>query len=76
MAVKYVKDFEFSADRGFHKSAEPMKAKASIWPLAISGGMIVRPAPKMALTICAISPRKARACCGGWVETNSTTAGR
>jgi hypothetical protein len=29
MAVKYVKDFEFSADRGFHKSAEPMKAKAS-----------------------------------------------
>ena len=29
MAVKYVKDFEFSSDRGFHKSAEPMKAKAS-----------------------------------------------
>ena len=29
MAVKYVKDFEFSPDRGFHKSAEPMKAKAS-----------------------------------------------
>ena len=29
MAVKYVKEFEFSSDRGFHKSAEPMKAKAS-----------------------------------------------
>ena len=37
---------------------------------------VIRNAPKMALKMCDISPRKAFASRTGWVETNSSTAGR